>query len=82
MIQRELEYGCDTCNIELVVIDMLSIDRDQCLKPNMKKLSKHRKKGHKITNEFKDIFYDDGKSLRCNDHITKHLLMNDLVILP
>jgi len=82
MIYKELEYRCDTCNIELIVIDCVFLPHKKHVQNDLKKLYKHRKKGHKITSESRSIFHDAYGfiSIPDDDIVTKYILENKVIV--
>ena len=84
MFYKELEYRCVTCNIELIVIDSIFLTHRKYVYNNLRKLRKHRKKGHKIISNYRSVFHDVNgfMSIPYNDVVTKYILENGMIIYP
>ena len=83
MIGRELEYRCDTYNIELIVIDSILTPHKKHIQNDLKKLYKHRRKGHKITIESRSVFHNSYGyiSIPDTDIITNYILKNKIIVI-
>ena len=82
MILKELRYYCQTCNIELITLDRITLLFKYCLNREIRKYRRHVKKGYEVVTIESFVLYEDGMITRINvdDYISKHILENEIII--
>ena len=80
----ELECRCETCHIELFVLDVLTTYFPRHCRNEVRKVRKHIKNGHKISNEIFYVHRENGIRYRISssDRLTRYVLEQRKIIIP
>ena len=82
MIVREVKFHCQTCNMDLITLDRITIFFKYCINREIRKYRRHVKKGHEVVTTESFVLYEDGMITRINvdDSVSKHILENEIII--